>query len=65
MDPDTGNRCKTNEPGEIWYRSPLNMKGYLNNPEATHRTLTKDGWLKTGKDSVLLYHEINARTGIR
>jgi acyl-CoA synthetase (AMP-forming)/AMP-acid ligase II len=34
--------------GELWVRGPQVMLGYLNNPEATARTLTRDGWLKTG-----------------
>ncbi|KAG6389677.1 hypothetical protein SASPL_151150 [Salvia splendens] len=34
--------------GELWLRSPGNMKGYLNNIEATMVALDKDGWLHTG-----------------
>jgi long-chain acyl-CoA synthetase len=34
--------------GELWTRSPQNMLGYWNNPEATAETVTSDGWLKTG-----------------
>jgi long-chain acyl-CoA synthetase len=34
--------------GELWTRSPQNMLGYWNNPEATASTVTPDGWLKTG-----------------
>jgi len=33
--------------GEIWVRSPLNMIGYWNQPEA-NETVFQDGWLKTG-----------------
>lgn len=34
--------------GEIWVKSPSVMMGYYKNPEETEKTLTKDGWLKTG-----------------
>jgi acyl-CoA synthetase (AMP-forming)/AMP-acid ligase II len=35
------------EVGEIWTRSPLNMAGYWNQPEA-NAAVFSDGWLKTG-----------------
>ena len=34
--------------GELWLRGPSVMKGYLNNPSATKKSLTLDGWFKTG-----------------
>lgn len=37
-----------NVSGELWVRGPQIMKGYHNNDEATHDTITSDGWLKTG-----------------
>ena len=34
--------------GEIATRSTANMKGYWNLPDASKRTMTSDGWLRTG-----------------
>jgi acyl-CoA synthetase (AMP-forming)/AMP-acid ligase II len=34
--------------GEIVTRSPGNMAGYWRDPEATARTIDRDGWLRTG-----------------
>jgi len=48
IDPETGADLPTGESGEVWVRGPNVMKGYLNNPEATARTVDSDGWLHTG-----------------
>src|SRR5256714_13471427 len=48
VDPATGEECGPNEEGEVCVRGPQNMRGYLNNPEATARTIDADGWLYTG-----------------
>lgn len=37
-----------NESGEVVVRGPQNMKGYLNNNQATDETLLADNWLRTG-----------------
>ena len=34
--------------GELWFRTPQTMVGYLGKPEATAETVTADGWLRTG-----------------
>jgi HIP---CoA ligase len=41
------------EEGEIWFRGFNVMRGYLDNPEETARTITADGWLKTGDVGVM------------
>ncbi len=34
--------------GEIWIRSPANFRGYHNLPDETAKSLTPDGWFRTG-----------------
>ena len=34
--------------GELWIRTPANMRGYLNLPDKTEQVLTNDGWYKSG-----------------
>jgi len=48
VDPHTGAALAMGKTGELLYRGPNVMLGYLNNPEATKETITEDGWLRTG-----------------
>ncbi|XP_018374347.1 PREDICTED: acyl-CoA synthetase family member 2, mitochondrial [Trachymyrmex cornetzi] len=41
------------KPGELWIRGYCTMLGYWDDKENTKKTLTKDGWLKTGDQFVL------------
>ncbi len=36
------------QPGELWFRTPQMMAGYLGQPEATAQVVTDDGWLRSG-----------------
>ena len=47
VDPE-GNPVEANAVGEIATRSPKNMRGYWNLPEATAATIDPEGWLRTG-----------------
>jgi long-chain acyl-CoA synthetase len=36
------------EEGELWLRGPQVMQGYWGRPDETAKTITEDGWLRTG-----------------
>jgi acyl-CoA synthetase (AMP-forming)/AMP-acid ligase II len=44
---DSGVEVPTGTPGRLWIKSPSNMIGYWNRPDATAETII-DGWLDTG-----------------
>lgn len=48
VDPATGEELGPNQEGELWVRGPQVMMGYLNNLEATARTIDDEQWLHTG-----------------
>jgi acyl-CoA synthetase (AMP-forming)/AMP-acid ligase II len=48
VDPASGAELGAGEVGELWFRGPNVMKGYLHNPAATAATISDDGWCRTG-----------------
>ena len=48
VDTDTMTDCPQGAVGEIWIRSPQVMLGYWNMPEETAKSITKDGWFRSG-----------------
>jgi len=53
VDPASLEDLPVGEHGELWFRTPQLMKGYLNQPEATAEVITADGWLRTGDMGVV------------
>ncbi|MEX5293754.1 long-chain-fatty-acid--CoA ligase [Kocuria sp. CPCC 205268] len=48
VDPETLEDVLRDRPGELWVRGPQVFQGYWRRPDETARTLTEDGWLRTG-----------------
>ncbi|PBC47175.1 class I adenylate-forming enzyme family protein [Rhodococcus sp. ACPA1] len=44
---DRDESAPENQDGEVWVQGDVVMRGYWENPEATHKTV-HDGWLRTG-----------------
>lgn len=60
---ESGEEVRAGQIGEILVRGPNVMKGYLNRPAATEKTL-RDGWLHTG-DLALLHEDGHAAVVVR
>jgi long-chain acyl-CoA synthetase len=45
---DAGQDVLVGDVGQVWVRGPNVFAGYLDDPEATARVMTPDGWLRTG-----------------
>jgi long-chain acyl-CoA synthetase len=49
---ESGDDVPQGDAGEVWVKGPNVFQGYLDEPEATARALTADGWLRTGDIAV-------------
>jgi len=47
-DPETGKMLPDGQRGEVCLKGPVIMKGYHNKPEATAKSIDKDGWFHSG-----------------
>ncbi|KAG0749672.1 hypothetical protein G6F16_004848 [Rhizopus arrhizus] len=45
---ENGKELGNDQEGELLFRGPTVMKGYLDNPKANAETFTLDGWMRTG-----------------
>ncbi|NMO91935.1 long-chain-fatty-acid--CoA ligase [Actinomycetospora sp. TBRC 11914] len=53
VDPSTDEELAANEVGEVWIRSSQVTSGYWQRPEETEKSITSDGWLRTGDGGYL------------
>jgi fatty-acyl-CoA synthase len=53
VDPDNLETVPVGTSGELWARGYFTMIGYFDMPEATAKTLTADGWVRTGDLAVM------------
>jgi fatty-acyl-CoA synthase len=53
VDPLTGQEVPQGQPGELWTRSFMVMKGYYKMPAATAQAVDAEGWLHTGDVATL------------
>jgi fatty-acyl-CoA synthase len=53
VDPDTGKDVARGAEGEIWIGGYSVMPGYYNKPEETTKSITQDGWLRSGDLGIL------------
>ncbi len=67
VDSATGRDTAPGDVGEVWIRSPQNMRGYWNNPQATEQAFpegrdARGGWFRSGdagtlRDGYLFIHD--------
>lgn len=48
VDPESLDALPSGQVGEIWCRGDIVMDGYYGDPDMTSRTVTPEGWLRTG-----------------
>lgn len=48
VDPETKEILGLNKPGELCFKGPYTMKGYIRDPVATQHTFDEEGYLHTG-----------------
>jgi long-chain acyl-CoA synthetase len=63
VDSETDTEVPVGDVGEIWIRTPQNMLGYWKRPDETAKSITADGWFKSGdagyvdKDGYVYIHD--------
>ena len=69
VDLDTGEPVAAGESGELQFRGYNTITAYLNNPAATERSFTSDGWFRTGDlgyfDAGGFVYQCRAREALR